>query len=97
MPNCFHLVRKSDPDAGPVNLAQIDEEICEAVGELVDEHRRWCRGWYNMIGLYLATGKSFDEIEEILKDEGDECSLIPVVAFLRENYTSSAWAEIGRS
>ena len=96
MPNCFQLSRKSDPDAKPVVLAEIDEEICAAVAEPVHENL-WCRGWYNMIGRMLALGKSFDEIEEILKDEGDKCHLIPVVVFLRENYTSSAWAEIGRS
>ena len=94
MPNCFQLVRKSNPGAGPVKFVQIDEEICEAVGEPVDD-KRWCRGWYDVIGLRLATGESFSEIEQELKDSNYYTDLLPVVAFLRENYTSSAWAEIG--
>lgn len=87
MPNCFQLVRKSDTNAGPVVLQQIDDEMREAFHEPPDtEH--WYRDWYNWAGLYLALGKTFDQIREIVKDDVQG---LRIVEWLDANFTSSAW------
>jgi hypothetical protein len=61
MPNFFRLTRKSAPEAGPVVLNTVDEEIAALVGEPVD-NRRYCCGWFDLIGGRLAGGMSWGEI-----------------------------------
>lgn len=87
MPNCFSLRRKGNPEAGPVVLTTVDEEICRALDEEVDE-KLWCRNWYNIVGLLLACGKSFDDIREICSDTP---AIVEVVNFLADNFVSDAW------
>jgi len=92
MPNCFSLTRKSNPEAGPVKLTLIDEELCSHLG--VEVHPEyWVHGWYNSIGLMLAMGKSWDECREIFKDSD---VLLPIIDYLEANFITDAWAEIGR-
>jgi len=92
MPNCFTLTRKSDPAAGPVKLTLIDEELCAHLG--VEVHpSNWCFGWYDIVGFALAMGKSFAEIREFCEDYED---LHPIIDYLDANFTTNAWAEIGR-
>lgn len=57
----FNLTRKSAPDAGPVNLHDLDVEICALIGEPVHP-TRYCIGWFDSIGYWLAVGKTWDEI-----------------------------------
>ena len=57
----FNLTRKSAPDAGPVNLYDLDAEICALIGEPVHPSR-YCIGWFDSIGYWLAVGKTWDEI-----------------------------------
>jgi len=92
MPNCFTLTRKSNPEAGPVQLALIDEELCAHLG--VEVHPQyWVHGWYNTIGLMLSVGKSWDEGREIFKDSD---VLLPIIDYLEANFITDAWAEVGR-
>ena len=111
MPNCFHLFRKSAPEAGPVSLNRIDEELCRELG--VEVHpRNWVVSWYDIIGFKLAMGRTWTEIraellqteEEFLPPEGPRREehhaqynqLLTCLNYLRQNFTISAWAEIGR-
>ncbi len=68
----FNLTRKSAPDAGPVNLHDLDVEICALIGEPVHP-TRYCIGWFDSIGYWLAVGKTWDEIRE-LHAEGRACT-----------------------
>ena len=40
----FNLTRKSAPDAGPVNLYDLDVEICALINKPVHP-ARYCIGW----------------------------------------------------
>lgn len=55
MPNCFQLTRKNETN--PINLQDLDKELCEY--ECSDS-------W---IGFKLAMGKSFQQIEEYIKED----------------------------
>ncbi len=95
MPNCFTLTRKSDPDAGPVTFAQIDEELCKHLG--VECHpKQYYLGWYDGIGYALAIGKNWDQIRETLREYNYDEEAFKIVDFLEENFVANAWAEIGR-
>lgn len=60
MPNCFQLIKKSDLEAGPVRLSQIDREMCEHFG--VERHpTKYHHEWYNTIGFRLAVGQTFEK------------------------------------
>ena len=61
MPNSFSLTRKSNMDAGPVSLQQIDNEMCADFGLVPDPNNSY-HLWVNIIGLTLATGQSFNDI-----------------------------------
>ena len=61
MPNYFELARKSNPEAGPVVLQELDEELCKHFGVPCDA-KRYLGGWYDSIGLSLAMGDTFEEI-----------------------------------
>jgi len=88
MPNCFTLTKKGESE--PKRFVEIDEEIC-AYLEVPCDPVHWVFGWYDIIGLYLALGKTFEEIDGELY--GDKLKLIN--KWLQEHYTSDAWAERG--
>jgi hypothetical protein len=95
MPNCFQLTPKGATE--PQALTEIDERIArEVFGEEPDEVR-YCRGWYDCIGLMLAIGKSFDDMRK--PDENGLTwseDIMRIIDFLDKHYTSNAWAEVGR-
>ena len=86
MPNCFQLTRNGDKEA--MSLLQIDDSICKHMGVEADPIW-WCCNWYEVIGLLLSCGKSFDEIIE--NDFSDEIKKI--AEYLRDNFVSYAWYE----
>lgn len=90
MPNCFQLALKGEKE--PQRLNAIDEAICAHFGVEVDEVK-WYKNWYNTIGLLLACGKSFAEIDEIFAKNDDEHSraLRDINDFLGTFYTAKAW------
>lgn len=59
----FTLTRKSAPEAGPVALNAIDAEICALMGQPVHE-RRYCLGWFDAIGYWLACSETWAQIRE---------------------------------
>jgi len=100
MPNCFQLVRKSDPSAGPVRLVEIDE-ICKHFNEIPDPVKYYW-SWYDIIGFNLAMGESFEDqrkrfVTEQHDNEGDKAlvyaRLIEIVDFLDQNFTPNSWWE----
>ena len=92
MPNCFSLTRKSDPAAGPVPLALIDDEMCEHFG-VTPHPKDYYKFWYTFVGLPLACGKTLADVQGMYKDNPEG---LAIVEWLDANFTSEAWAEIGR-
>jgi len=101
MPNCFQLSRKAEPTK-PVRFIDIDIEICKELDIPVDPDK-YCMSWYDIIGLRLACGQSFDEMRKYFLGVNEEhsawaCKMAQIVEFLDANYTSDAWYESsGRS
>jgi hypothetical protein len=103
MPNCFSLTRKSDKDAGPVSLQQIDNEMRIHFKEPPDP-AHWLWSWYDTLGLALSLGLSFDHIiqdchanlAEYPGDIGYYKRKLSIAEYLNEHFVSDAWAEIGR-
>src|SRR5215470_10983197 len=110
MPNRFSLTRKSNKDAGPVSLSQIDEEIRAHFG-VASDPKKYYHQWADSIGLALASGQSFDEIIDDCNEAIEEQSKIAnqqgidywnikltIAEFLQEYFISNCWTheEIGR-
>lgn len=87
MPNCFELIAKG-PNTTE-SAVEIDEILCKILERTIDD-RRYVLDWFNTIGLYLACGKSFDEIRKA-RNWSNEMHLI--IEYLEDNYTARAWAE----
>lgn len=108
MPNCFHLIRKSDQKSGPVELRIVDEEMRKHFNQ--PPHLcNWLGGWYQSIGFRLALGWRFEQIkadflESIQKNviSGDVKAvqayqgLIRITDWLSDNFVSDSWAQVGR-
>jgi hypothetical protein len=98
MSNRFQLIRRKDMKAGPTSLNQVDREICNYLG--VEYHpTRYAFGWFEAIGLQLACGKTFDEIDRILCDSGSEISeeLREINQWLAYHFAPDNRVEVGRS
>ncbi len=95
MPNCFQLTKKGDTEAS--KLSDVDEAICKHLG-VAPHPTRYVDYWFDSIGFGLATGRGqlgSQELREFVR--GFSPSTLPkILKFLEENYTSSAWAEVGR-
>ena len=89
MPNCFQLISKKTGE--PENFSSIDEKLCAMFDVPVDDNRYLC-SWYDIVGLNLATGRDFDEQRKMHWIAEDE-SLMQIIDFLDENYTSNSWYE----
>jgi hypothetical protein len=101
MPNYFTLTRRSDLESGPVVLQRIDDEMRVHFGEPPDKDN-WYLDWYNWIGLSLSMGRSFAHIRDaycaFLRQQGlsEDCRHVEVIDWLDANFTSNAWATVGR-
>jgi hypothetical protein len=87
MPNCFTLQRKSDPSTN-VRFADIDDELRTAFSQPPNASA-YLWHWYDIIGLRLALGHSFDRIITELEDP----DLRNVAIYLNTHFTSNAWVE----
>jgi hypothetical protein len=102
MPNCFSLTRKTDKEAGPVALQQIDNELCEHFNVGPDPEM-YCHQWVDTIGFALATGQTFTAIirechanvAEYPDDNEYYRRKLAVAEYLNEHFVSLAWAEMG--
>ena len=86
MPYCFQLTRTSDPKAGPVDFCEIDQELCEHF-DVPCHPKDWLWGWYDCIGLELAIGHSWEDIEATDYSEG----MKEIAKYLEENFTVAHW------
>ena len=91
----FSLTRKGSNS--PEKFSVIDEELCEMLIEPVDPVRYvFC--WFDIIGLFIAIGKSYSEIRVILNkvtagehDYRDYIQLTKIVDYLEANYDAEGW------
>lgn len=99
MPNCFQLIRKAD--GKPATFHEIDAEMCAFFGVPCDPVR-WYLGWYDIVGLALACGRTFADLLAAYKDyyavggEQYDFQMTRVINFLDMRFTPNAWAEVGR-
>jgi len=85
MPNCFQLTKKGESE--PSKLEEIDNELwLKFEGSIPEPNDRWWANWYNIVGLPLACGKSFNEIA--LEAEGE---LLEAINYLDKNYEVRSW------
>ena len=103
MPACFQLFRKSEgQNAAPCKLNTIDEELCKLLGKEI--HPTLYVGcWFDYIGFKLAIGKTFAQIREAIAANKAEYGdtefyddMLKMADYLDENFSPSAWTEIGR-
>jgi hypothetical protein len=59
------------------------------LGHTLPDPDKWFRGWYDVVGLYLAMGKTFSEIYNMVKSD----EMKEIVTYLDTHYKSSAWYE----
>jgi hypothetical protein len=93
MPNCFTLTRRTDTgvslsNQAPVPFQTIDEEICEAFGWPVHPVH-YVENWYNIIGIQLAFGRTFDQI---IADTQDP-HIQHIAKWLDEHFVADCWDE----
>lgn len=103
MPNCFCLTPIGA--AEPEKLQSIDDKMRLHFGAPPNADH-WFLGWYNYIGFLTAMGKDWLWFEQdidgsiLCAKDAEEIAywsaMRDVLDWLRQNYTSSAWAEIGR-
>jgi len=93
MPACFQLTRIGQTE--PEHLQKIDDELwTNYTGAIPVPNDKWYANWYNIIGLSLACGKTFDDILENIEASGDtDNRLYAVARFLKDNYSTNAWYE----
>ena len=99
MPNCFQLTLIGETE--PSTLQSVDNRLWQLLGNVDPDPKRWYKNWYNIIGLALACGKNFKEIQGILEEQLNYAStedevdhyqdLINITWFLQDNYTTRAW------
>lgn len=95
MPSVYVLKKKDGRMSlkGNKQFIRVDEELCEHFG--VEPHDvNWYQNWENNIGVFLATGKTFQEILEHDWLDDDQKAAI---RWIEANYDVDAWAEVGRS
>lgn len=98
----FQLVRKSDPDAGPVKFSAIDAEIC-ALFEAPIDPKWYFLSWYDAIGFKLAHGRLWEEVRTELAEEWKAdaakdpmCqeildALLKISTWLEERFAVNSW------
>ncbi len=97
MPNCFSLTRKSAPEAGPVSLSAVDEELCAHLGTPVHP-TEYVHYWFDHIGFALACGRTLPELREryakAFNEEGDpfDKALLDIAYYLDTHFAADAWA-----
>ena len=87
MPNCFQLRNVATGEIP--SLVAIDRDICEYLNKPVHDVRYY-EHWVDMLGLPLAMGKTWGDLEF---QYGDDQYLLPVIEYLKQLYEPVAWAE----
>jgi len=101
MPNYFSLTKRGDKS--PTNLQDIDIAMCEHFGVPVHP-KYWYCDWYNIEGLYLAIGRSWEYMRDDMREQayvsmlkGDheyaaKCEHhLAIIDWLEANFVTDAW------
>ena len=89
MPSCFQLIKKGETE--PSILQDVDTEMWNHFkGGEPKGNDRWYRSWYDIIGLGLAMGKTWNELREMYTDRP---RLLEIIEYLEDHYTTDAWRE----
>ena len=99
----FSLTRKSDLNAGPVDLQEIDDEVCVHFG-VVSDPNDYYLNWIETIGLMLALGKTLEQVvndcHELMAEYPDSRSYYKrkaeIAEYLDQQFVPDGWAEIAR-
>jgi hypothetical protein len=84
MPNCFQLTFKGETE--PMKLVDVDKMLCQHFNVPVDP-REWYENWYNSIGLSLAMGVTWENIEKAFPERKE------IIDYLKANFNVDSWAE----
>ncbi len=91
MPVCFQLTKKGA--TSPSHLSAIDDELRKHFNQPEDPVE-WLAGWYNSIGLAIATGKDVGSVELREYTAGRRSKMLDdILTYLEDHYTSTAWRE----
>ena len=92
MPSCYRLIAKdgTKPLPGNKNFIAIDEAMCKHFDVTPDENL-WYQNWENVIGISLATGKTWDDI--LAKDWLDE-ETKEAIKWLADRYEPDCWYQV---
>ena len=99
MPNCFTLTLRGA--STPRRLQEVDDHLREILNQPSDPEN-WLFGWYNIVGLSLACGQTFDQIVDTLEQQKEHAldnerqhytELIAVTRVLDEHYVANSWYE----
>lgn len=104
MPVCFQLYPIGSQE--PAILQKVDDAMRVHFQQPADPDH-WLGGWYNWIGFSLATGHSWDDLRQEMREviakpiddkhkDWAEGQLL-IIDWLAANYTPNHWREIGRS
>ena len=85
MPNCFTLTDKTTGERAV--FAYIDNDMRKHFNQ-PDDPDKYLWGWYDIIGLGLALGNSWDELRSI---NATYPEMLDVIDYLEERYTPDAW------
>ena len=93
MANYFTLTKKGE--TVPAQFSDIDDNICRDVFNVEPHPVHYYAMWFDIIGINLAYGKTWDEIRERCSGESyDEINQI--IDYLEANYETDAWAQWGK-
>lgn len=85
MPAYFKLI---DKETGEVaNAQRLDNRMWRELGNSEPHPKRWYGDWYDLIGLDLALGKSFEEVRQrLMESEWTGARTLDALDFIAERY-----------
>jgi hypothetical protein len=86
MPNYFKFTKKGE--LKPTLFADIDNELREHFGAPADPVKYYYQ-WYDVIGLGIAMGQSWDDLRTKICYDCPE--LLAIINYLEDHYTAEAW------
>lgn len=86
MPNYFKLIDKQTGE--PTVFNQIDDDMRRQFNQPPDSEK-YLWHWYDIIGLGLALGNTWDDLRELYNDDSE---LMGVIDYLEQYYKPEAWA-----
>lgn len=81
---CFQLLDKTTGE--PANLPSIDNDMCKFFG-VTPHPEYYYRSWYDIVGLCLASGYSYETIKQRIPEYSD------IVDYLEKHYNVNCWAQ----